>query len=181
MMPDILINTLLSSSSSSSSQDENIKSYTLDDRKEFLTEEVPPSYRYQMMAAFAGINAFKLLRSLGIRLGPNFIDHVQFPLWRPAIWENAKVPKGYAFVGIPQPEIPDALHPFDFARSTRYNNCISIRESPDPELLSSEDYLRHHQHGIQVCVHINLFRAFHNIELHQLSCEFVHSFCWWQP
>jgi hypothetical protein len=30
-----------------------------------------------------------------------------------------------------------------------YNNCVMIRETPDPELLACEDYEKHHVHGLQ--------------------------------
>jgi len=116
----------------------------------FPTYPLPATYQFKMMAAFAGMNVLKFMRYLGVRLGPDFIDYIPFPIWRPAVWRTPKVGKGFAFVGIPQPEIPDAPHPFDYARSTRYNSCVMIRETPDPDVLSSEDYLKHNMHGIRV-------------------------------
>jgi len=136
-------------------QEDDLEVHNVSDVRElesdtFPTEYLPALHQYKMAAAFFGMNVVKVLRNVGLTIGPEFIDHLSFPIWRPAVWREKKIAKGWSFIGIPQPEIPSAPHPFDFARSTRYTNCVVIRETPDPETMAGEDYLKHHKHGIVV-------------------------------
>jgi len=113
---------------------------------------LPASVQYKLMAAFVGMNVIKGIRTLGFNVGPEFVDQLSFPIWRPAVWREKKVGPGWSFIGIPQPEIPTAIHPFDYARSTRYNTSVMIRETPDPETMAGEHYLKHHKHGLYVSI-----------------------------
>lgn len=57
------------------------------DANTFPRQPLPASMQYQLKAAFIGMNVLKLLRSgLGLDVGPSFLDHMTFPIWRPPIW-----------------------------------------------------------------------------------------------
>lgn len=80
---------------------------------------LPKSIRRSVRSKIVAVNAFKVLRSVGIKAGPAFIPHTKFPLWRPATWTHRKVVPGVAFVGVGEVRTPKTVHPFDYVRSTR--------------------------------------------------------------
>lgn len=90
------------------------------DANTFPRTALPASMQYQLKAAFVGMNVLKLLRSgLGLDIGPSFLDHMKFPIWRPPIWAQGKAPKFFTFLGVAQPHVPGSPHPHDYARSSR--------------------------------------------------------------
>jgi hypothetical protein len=80
---------------------------------------LPKTIRRSVRAKIVAVNAFKVLRSVGIKAGPAFVPHTKFPLWRPATWTHRKVVPGVAFIGVGEVRSPKTVHPFDYVRSTR--------------------------------------------------------------
>ena len=130
-------------------QDGDVKEYSLEDWS-FPTTKLSMSKRLKLMMAFVMLNLLKAFRSMtGIKLGPAFIDHIAFPIWRPAIWTSPKVPKYFGYVGVAHPEVPKGFHPVDISRSSRYHNGLMIRECPTPHMIPKENYQLQHRHGLQ--------------------------------
>jgi len=147
------------------SKDGDVEDYDLD--ADFPRHKLPPKLRRQMVAGFVKLNIIKGVRCMGIKVGPDYLKHVPFPVWRPTIWRQPKVEKYWGFVGIAHPENQKAFHPIDYVRSSRYHNAVLIRECPEPEVMACEDYTKHHYHGLKVkqsmpprCLRMKLFYAF---------------------
>ena len=130
-------------------QDGDVEDYDLGDMN-IPRHKLPSSLRRQMVTGFIKLNVIKGIRCMGIKVGPDYLKHVPFPVWRPAVWKQSKVEKYWGFIGIPHPDKKKAFHPIDYVRSARYNNGVMVRECPDPEVLACEDYTRHHLHGLKV-------------------------------
>jgi hypothetical protein len=60
-----------------------------------------------------------VLRWFGYKLGPNFVEYIKFPIWRPSFWNNRKAEKYVAYVGVAPAEYGHIMHPYDLIVSSR--------------------------------------------------------------
>ena len=60
-------------------KDERVKGYS---RHDMPRTQVTLSEAVGMRVAFGALNLFKLIRSVGLPIGPEFVDALPFPFWR---------------------------------------------------------------------------------------------------
>ena len=59
--------------------DASVTLYSLDG--DFPKFDMPAAERRKIMAQFAMMNVYKAARFLGLKWGPDFIEHIGFPIW----------------------------------------------------------------------------------------------------